>query len=276
MKKIFFLIYSIFFLGDLCARLPIHIQRKKDFERINPMTVLLRDLSDGFCLPCHGGVKPLNSQEQEHLLQQIDGWKIDRSSSVNRLVKKITFYGFDELLEFVNNLVPIAEGEKHHPDLHIYFNKLKIELYTHAINGLSLSDYVLASKIDKMKIKKSDKNVAKPKSTLGWNRVLGKAEVAERIRRIRYWDFKESSDYIIFRKTIWKNFIDSMRFINILARYLNQIKYFPDISIFYHRVNIEICGNSNNSQLRDLDIIAAQGINQVITLAKHVLVGKSC
>ncbi len=274
MKKIWILICAVFVFGELGARLPIHIQRKKDFEKINPMTVRLRDLSDGFCLPCHGGVKPLNAQEQEHLVQQIDGWRIDRSSSVHRLVKKITFAGFDELLAFANDILPIAEREKHHPDLHLSYNKLKIELYTHAINGLSLSDYVLASKIDKLKPLRGDGRVSRPRPTLEWHKVLNKVEVLERVKRVRHWEFKESPVCKITCQTTWKNFVDSMKFVNILARYLNQIKYFPDIHIFYHQVNLEICGSQNNDQLRDLDIIVAQGINQVVTLARHVSVSK--
>ena len=66
----------------------------------------------------------------------------------HKLKKKFSFKNFKEAMDFVNAIAEIAEQECHHPDIYIVYNKVDIELYTHAVNGLSESDFIMAAKID--------------------------------------------------------------------------------------------------------------------------------
>lgn len=111
-------------------------------------------LSDKKCVACEGGVPPLNEAEIKTYLSQVkEGWEvIDTSTSLSASNKKIQkefiFENFNEAMKFVNKVAVIAEEESHHPDIHIFYNKVKIELWTHAIEGLSENDFVLAAKVD--------------------------------------------------------------------------------------------------------------------------------
>jgi 4a-hydroxytetrahydrobiopterin dehydratase len=103
-------------------------------------------LSDQRCVPCEGGVEPLSAPEiQEYLAQLQCTWEVDNNTKIRHT---FTFKDFDEAMYFVNEVAAVAEGEGHHPDIHIFFKKVVIELWTHAINGLSANDFILASKIE--------------------------------------------------------------------------------------------------------------------------------
>ena len=110
------------------------------------------DLLKKKCVPCEGGVKPFTKSEANKYIKQVDGWKV----SGNKITKRLVFKDFLELIKFVNKLAGIAEKEGHHPDFTVHYNKLDFEIWTHAINGLSENDFILAAKIDKL-YKKSKK-----------------------------------------------------------------------------------------------------------------------
>lgn len=80
------------------------------------------------------------------LLKQVPGWKL-RGRKIER---EFEFKNFKEAMLFVNAVAFIAESQGHHPDFHIHYNKVKLELYTHAINGLHGSDFILAAKTNKL------------------------------------------------------------------------------------------------------------------------------
>ena len=111
------------------------------------------------CVPCEGGMPPLTNEEILGLLNQVPGWKVteDQSEKVKefglgaKISKEFKFKDFISAINFVNNIAEIAEGEGHHPDIHINYNKVLIELLTHAIGGLSENDFILAAKIDALK-----------------------------------------------------------------------------------------------------------------------------
>lgn len=69
----------------------------------------------------------------------------------NKLTKEFLFVNFKQTMAFVNKIASLAEEEGHHPDMYISYSQLKLELWTHAINGLSENDFILAAKIDKLK-----------------------------------------------------------------------------------------------------------------------------
>jgi 4a-hydroxytetrahydrobiopterin dehydratase len=106
------------------------------------------DLTQQKCVACEGGVTPFDKDEAVILLKQIPGWEL--SSDGKTISKKYTFKDFKEAMIFVNNVGAIAEAEQHHPDIHLVdYKNVIIDLSTHAINGLSQNDFILAAKIDK-------------------------------------------------------------------------------------------------------------------------------
>ncbi len=104
------------------------------------------DLLNKKCVPCEGGVAPLTSEEAEKLLTQVDGWKLDETGKL--ITKEYKFTDFIGAIDFVERVSDVAEMEDHHPDIHVFYNRVVLELYTHAIGGLSENDFILAAKID--------------------------------------------------------------------------------------------------------------------------------
>ena len=91
---------------------------------------------------------PLTHEEAEKLNSQLDGWML--IDDAHLLAKEFHFKNFKETMAFVNKIAEVAEAEGHHPDLTISYNNLSVELTTHAINGLSENDFILAAKIDQI------------------------------------------------------------------------------------------------------------------------------
>jgi 4a-hydroxytetrahydrobiopterin dehydratase len=103
-------------------------------------------LADKKCTPCEGGTEPLSIEQARKLGEQIPGWEIDDK----HIEKTFTFENFAQAMEFANKIAKIAEEENHHPELHISWGKVRVELYTHKIGGLSENDFVLAAKINRL------------------------------------------------------------------------------------------------------------------------------
>ena len=108
----------------------------------------MSDLAQKKCIPCEGGVPPLGAEESAKLLAQVHEWRI--SPDGLRISRSFSFKNFVEAVEFVNKITPIAESENHHPDLCVSWGKVRIDLTTHAIGGLSENDFILAAKIDEL------------------------------------------------------------------------------------------------------------------------------
>ncbi len=104
-------------------------------------------LADRKCVPCQGGTPPLTQAQFAPLLAQLDGWQVE---SDRMLVKVFRFKNFVEAVEFVNAIMPVAEAENHHPDLHVSWGRVGVDLWTHKIKGLSEADFVMAAKIDRV------------------------------------------------------------------------------------------------------------------------------
>ena len=99
------------------------------------------------CIPCKGGVPPLKGAELEGLVQQLGhGWEVVKEHHVE---KTFTFPDFQTALDFTNKVGAIAEQEGHHPDIHLAWGKVRVVIWTHKINGLTESDFVLAAKVEK-------------------------------------------------------------------------------------------------------------------------------
>ena len=98
------------------------------------------------CVPCEAGAKPFNKTQTDELLKQIPGWGLKNG----HLSKKFKFRDFKETMKFINSAADIAENEGHHPDFCVHYSKIEMEIWTHAINGLSENDFILAAKIDSL------------------------------------------------------------------------------------------------------------------------------
>jgi 4a-hydroxytetrahydrobiopterin dehydratase len=107
----------------------------------------MSDLADLQCVPCRGGVPPLSGAEIEKLLKQLEGWQ---AVNEHHLQKTYRFQDFRESLEFVNRIGTLAEQQGHHPDICFGWGKAEVTIWTHKIDGLTESDFVLAAKIDKL------------------------------------------------------------------------------------------------------------------------------
>jgi 4a-hydroxytetrahydrobiopterin dehydratase len=103
------------------------------------------------CLPCEGGVEPIPRDEAREQLKQLSGWQLTHDGK--RIRKDWKTENFMAGIEFLNRCAEVAEADGHHPDLHIEgYRNVWIELWTHAIGGLSENDFILAAKIDQLPI----------------------------------------------------------------------------------------------------------------------------
>jgi 4a-hydroxytetrahydrobiopterin dehydratase len=107
-----------------------------------------RDLAQKKCIPCRGGVRPLQGLPLLELHRQLGkGWHVIKE---HHLQKEVLFKNFRDALAFVNAVGAIAEAEDHHPDITIAYGRVNIEIWTHKIDGLTESDFILAAKIDNL------------------------------------------------------------------------------------------------------------------------------
>lgn len=105
------------------------------------------------CVPCEGDVKPLTPQQFANYLPMVAEWTVIEDKKIERDFK---FKNFSEAIAFINKVARIAEEEGHHPDISLHnWNKVRFSLMTHAIKGLFLNDFILASKIDHLYIQSS-------------------------------------------------------------------------------------------------------------------------
>jgi 4a-hydroxytetrahydrobiopterin dehydratase len=105
------------------------------------------DLAQRDCVPCRGGVPPLQGDQIRELLAQLDGWQVINEHHLQKIYK---FKDFRESLGFVNRVGALAEEQGHHPDICFGWGKADITIWTHKIDGLTESDFVLAAKIDRL------------------------------------------------------------------------------------------------------------------------------
>ncbi|MDX6382665.1 MAG: 4a-hydroxytetrahydrobiopterin dehydratase [Blastocatellia bacterium] len=107
----------------------------------------MAELAELQCVPCRGGVPPLQGPEIKTLLSQLDGWQVINE---HHLQKSYSFPDFRASLQFVNLIGELAESQGHHPDICFGWGKAEVTIFTHKIDGLTESDFVLAAKIDKL------------------------------------------------------------------------------------------------------------------------------
>ena len=111
----------------------------------------MSDLADKKCIPCEGKIPALDKSEIHKYLKKVDGWEVIADQSINYyLLKKFKFKNFLESQKFINKVSEVAEQENHHPDISFGWGYAEIKIFTHAIQGLAESDFILAAKVDKL------------------------------------------------------------------------------------------------------------------------------
>ncbi len=107
----------------------------------------MSDLASKTCVPCRGNVPPLAGEELEGLSRQLPDWEVVEGHHLRR---EFRFKNFREALGFVNRVGELAEEQGHHPDIDFGWGRAGITIFTHKIDGLTESDFVLAAKVDRL------------------------------------------------------------------------------------------------------------------------------
>jgi 4a-hydroxytetrahydrobiopterin dehydratase len=109
------------------------------------------DLTGKHCTPCEGGVPPLPADRVRALLGRVEGWRLSEDGT--RIRRPWAAKNFNAAIDFFNKVAALAEQEGHHPDLHLEgYRNVTVEVWTHAIGGLSENDFILAAKINEIPI----------------------------------------------------------------------------------------------------------------------------
>ena len=108
----------------------------------------MSNLAQKHCIPCQGGVPPLKGNELNSLQDQLgNGWNV---VDEHHLEKEFKFENFVDALEQTNRIGALAEAEGHHPDIYLAWGKVGVKIWTHNIDGLTESDFILAAKIEEL------------------------------------------------------------------------------------------------------------------------------
>ena len=107
------------------------------------------DLASKHCVPCEGGTPPMGPTAAETFLRDVPGWRLV-SDEPMKITREMKFKDFRQAMAFVNRVAEVAEEEGHHPDFFVSWNRVRFELFTHAIGGLSENDFIMAAKINQL------------------------------------------------------------------------------------------------------------------------------
>lgn len=110
---------------------------------------MTEDLATRHCVACEGGTPPMAPTAAESYLPKVPGWRLVSGERL-KIARDFKFKDFAEAMAFVNKVADIAEAEGHHPDIHVSWNKVRLELVTHAIGGLSENDFIMGAKINEV------------------------------------------------------------------------------------------------------------------------------
>jgi 4a-hydroxytetrahydrobiopterin dehydratase len=107
------------------------------------------DLASLTCVPCRGGIPPLENPRISEMMSIVPGWTLKRDD-IDKIEKMFKFKNFKKAMAFVNKVADIANEQDHHPDIFIHWNEVTLTLYTHAIKGLHDNDFIMAARIDEL------------------------------------------------------------------------------------------------------------------------------
>ena len=103
-------------------------------------------LTEKTCVPCQGGVAPMDREQAEGMLAQVPEWSLDADARM--IYRRFKFRNFIDALAFVNRVTEVAEAEDHHPDILFGYGYAEVQIQTHKIEGLHENDFILAAKVD--------------------------------------------------------------------------------------------------------------------------------
>lgn len=109
---------------------------------------MTENLTASRCVPCQGGVPTLTDDEIAGLRPQVPDWEVTTVDGVKHLRRQFSFPDFRKALDFTVAVGELAEREDHHPDIHLAWGRVGVEIWTHKIRGLHRNDFILAAKID--------------------------------------------------------------------------------------------------------------------------------
>ena len=101
------------------------------------------------CSPLSADAKPLNDNEENDLIKELKDWKLNREE-VHKLTRTVKTETFPDAINLIGLLARVSQEEQHHPDLHLYYNKLVLDLYSHKAGGLTMNDFILAAKFGEL------------------------------------------------------------------------------------------------------------------------------
>ena len=113
---------------------------------LSPMS----ELTQSSCVPCRGGVAPLDEAGIANYAPDVPEWRVVKRDGIARIEREYTFPDFQEALDFTVAIGELAEREQHHPDIHLSWGKVRVETWTHKIKGLHRNDFILAAKSDRI------------------------------------------------------------------------------------------------------------------------------
>ena len=114
-------------------------------------TETVEELASRKCVPCEGGVEKYTRDDARRQLDSLSGWELNYEAT--RIQKEYVVKDFMAGIDFFQRVAGVAEAEGHHPDLHLEnYRRVRVELSTHAIGGLSQNDFILAAKIDRLPV----------------------------------------------------------------------------------------------------------------------------
>jgi len=106
----------------------------------------MSELKEKYCRACEEGMPAMSMEEAQAMMEQVAGWELGEG----KLSRQFKFKNFKEAMIFVNKVADIAEAEGHHPDIYISWNRVRLDLTTHIIKGLSENDFIMAAKVDEV------------------------------------------------------------------------------------------------------------------------------
>ena len=107
----------------------------------------MSELASKTCIPCQGGIPPLKGDNLKRLAEQLTGWAV---VDEHHLTKTYKLDDFVQALDITNRIGALAEEQNHHPDIYLTWGKVRVDIWTHKIDGLTESDFIFAAKCDRL------------------------------------------------------------------------------------------------------------------------------
>ncbi|MCB9493388.1 MAG: 4a-hydroxytetrahydrobiopterin dehydratase [Epsilonproteobacteria bacterium] len=199
------------------------------------------DISEQHCVPCEGGVLALSHDQVRQKLGQVKQWHKNQYRP-NRIMRAFFFNTFAASIEFVNTVAQLAENEGHHPDIFVFNNQVQLHLYTHAADGLTENDFIMAAKINQLTLPADQDKEHKHKPDK--KAVHSQSEVKHLLARMPDWNVVTDIWQRLSRELEFKDFVQAIDFMNWLAQESIQRKDYPEMYIFYNRMKISLSTKS--------------------------------